>query len=300
MGDGRTYANVVAIRAVTIRGRHDRRLGEAAVRRPGQDQSAASSTRSPASTGSSTTSAPSRPPRSSGSERLAGYRVDPGPMGYSGRATCAVAFAPWSTTRRPRPGRPTPSARGAPPPIRRRSRDLPVLRRDARGRPTTDPTLPGLTAIDAAAIVRAKTPMPAPAQPAPVVDQRRVPRRADARPPTPARSPRPTSRSGARCSGSSSRPRSPTSRPRPTRSIAEATVEGRVGDRPRTPRRGRGRRRGTLEAEPCDVAEAWHRGRCRRGRDGRRDADAARPTDAADDAEPPRRRRGLHEAGPTA
>ena len=30
MGDGRTYANVVAIRAVTSRGRHDRRLGEAA------------------------------------------------------------------------------------------------------------------------------------------------------------------------------------------------------------------------------------------------------------------------------
>ena len=42
MGDGRTYANVVAIRAVTSRGRHDRRLGEAAVRRAGQDQLAGS------------------------------------------------------------------------------------------------------------------------------------------------------------------------------------------------------------------------------------------------------------------
>ena len=30
MGDGRTYANVVAIRAVTERGRHDGRLGQAA------------------------------------------------------------------------------------------------------------------------------------------------------------------------------------------------------------------------------------------------------------------------------
>ena len=29
MGDGRTYANVVAIRAVTSRRRHDRRLGAA-------------------------------------------------------------------------------------------------------------------------------------------------------------------------------------------------------------------------------------------------------------------------------
>ena len=48
MGDGRTYANVVAIRAVTSRGRHDGRLGEAPVRRPGQDQQPRSSTRSPA------------------------------------------------------------------------------------------------------------------------------------------------------------------------------------------------------------------------------------------------------------
>ena len=78
MGDGRTYANVVAIRAVTSRGRHDRRLGEAAVRRPGQDLAAASSTRSRASTGSSTTSAASRPPRSSGNER-ASVSSTPGP-----------------------------------------------------------------------------------------------------------------------------------------------------------------------------------------------------------------------------
>ena len=40
MGDGRTYANVVAIRAVTSRRRHDRRLGEAALRRAGEISSA--------------------------------------------------------------------------------------------------------------------------------------------------------------------------------------------------------------------------------------------------------------------
>ena len=55
-----------------VRGRHDRRLGQAAVRRAGQDQQPRSSTRSRASTASCTTSRPSRPPRSSGSDARAG------------------------------------------------------------------------------------------------------------------------------------------------------------------------------------------------------------------------------------
>ena len=50
------------------RGRDDRRLGEAPVRRPGQDLVAHRQRGRRASTGSSTTSAPSRRPRSSGNE----------------------------------------------------------------------------------------------------------------------------------------------------------------------------------------------------------------------------------------
>ena len=71
MGDERTYADALALRAVHSTRRHDRRLGAAAVR-PARDRSRrASSTRSRASTAWSTTSRRSRPRRSSGSSRAA-------------------------------------------------------------------------------------------------------------------------------------------------------------------------------------------------------------------------------------
>ena len=76
------------------RGRHDGRLGQAALRRAGHASPPASSTRSPASTASSTTSAASRPPPSSGSER-------PG-------ADRARAVADGRGARRALPGLPSP------------------------------------------------------------------------------------------------------------------------------------------------------------------------------------------------
>ena len=69
------------------RGRDDRRLGQAPVRRPGQDLVAHRQRGRRASTGSSTTSAPSRRPRSSGNE---------GP---------AAETDGWAIERVPRPGR---------------------------------------------------------------------------------------------------------------------------------------------------------------------------------------------------
>ena len=88
------------------------------------------------------------------------YRVAPRTDGVFRTRGRAVAFRAWSTTRQSgeRAGS-YPSARGAP----RRTRAIPRPARRAaprwRSMPATDASLPGLTAIDTAAIVRAKEPI---------------------------------------------------------------------------------------------------------------------------------------------
>ena len=68
MGDGRTYANTVALRAVTTRRLHDRGLGAAALRPAGEDQQPHRQRGGRRRTASCTISAASRRRRSSGSE----------------------------------------------------------------------------------------------------------------------------------------------------------------------------------------------------------------------------------------
>ena len=66
-GDGRTYGHPVVLRPVTSRGRDDRRLGPAALRRARARSRPGSPTRSARSTGSPSTSPASPPAPSSGS-----------------------------------------------------------------------------------------------------------------------------------------------------------------------------------------------------------------------------------------
>ena len=79
MGDGRTYANVVAVRAVTSRGRHDGRLGQAALRRAGQDLEPHRQRGPGRQPGRLRHLVASRPPRSSGSRPGSTRLPVPGP-----------------------------------------------------------------------------------------------------------------------------------------------------------------------------------------------------------------------------
>ena len=283
------------------RGRHDRRLGEAAVRRPGQDHRRGSSTRSRASTGSSTTSAPSRPPRSSGSERrsTSPTRRDGCPeapprdrwaipavaergsiRAMADQPTSDArrrAVCPWCSAALPEPGRGT----------------LPVVRRGAHRRASTS-RCPGLTAVDAGgdrpgASRRSIRPKSRLLSWLSGDDARRDLHQGRRQ----RRSRRPTSRSGARCSGSSSRPRSPTSRPRPRRIMAEAV--GRGPGRRGPARARRGRRAAGIElpttAEARRARPSRRRRSTRRRRPTTADADEASAPDAAEADAPSRRGR---------
>ena len=260
MGDGRTYANVVADPRRDQRGRHDRRLGQAAVRRARQDLAAGSSTRSRASTASSTTSRPSRRPPSSGSDGAPSVRGSPltngvfrtGPEGVEWR------HAGRCDSRHPSPA----------PHCTWCSAELPSNHETIC--PSCGATLlgdgetqvPGLTAIDAEAILRN-------ARAAKTKPRSRLMswisgeyEDDDAARHLPARSRRRRPPSGARCSGSSWRPRSRTPRPRsrrwqPTRrsrTAPRSTCPVRWPRR-KLPRRRRGRRRCPVEDEGA-AAEA--------------------------------------------
>ena len=197
-----------------LRGRDDRRLGEAARTTSWARSAAASSTRSRASIGSSTTSAPSRRRPSSGSERRdpARHTLTDGTIGRRLRRGRIWPMAdPTPTT--PRGDRP-PSAPGAPRTVTPES----VVWRRLAARRSPSPTQEPCTAARPAAIVRDRGPRPrrratgccrgsaatTRTRPSP----RRRPGARAARPGRPARDPPPRV----------SKPRWRTSRPRPTRS----------------------------------------------------------------------------------
>ena len=198
--------------------------------------------------------------------------------------------------RHPRRSRPAPVCPWCSAPLSGRPETLPVVRRQPDRSTRPSPSLPGVTAIDAAAIVRA-SPAPAPRNRLLSWISGDYPERALTRRPRPRRSRRPTSRSDGRSCGSSSRPRSRTCRPRPTRCCRGGRRGAAADDRhpPRTA--GRLAPEG-LEAavEPRPPTARPRRRRAAAGRDrtlpptGRdRSRATGRPAPPADDAYPARR-----------